>query len=73
MFDFQSTRFKLADLNGTAKLNGLDPEACLRYILERIAEHANNRVRDLLLSAVAEALLAEREQRLAVSRRLSKR
>lgn len=35
-------------LIGTAKLNGLDPQAYLRYVLERIADHPINRINDLL-------------------------
>jgi transposase len=52
-------------LIGTAKLNALDPEAYLRYVLERIAEYPINRVKDLLPWAVADALQTGDPQRLA--------
>jgi transposase len=32
----------------TAKLNGVDPEAYLRDVLGRIADHPINRIRELL-------------------------
>ena len=35
-------------LIGTAKLNGLNPEAYLRHVLERIADHAINKIDELL-------------------------
>jgi transposase len=35
-------------LIGTARLNGIDPEAWLRHVLMRIADHPVNRVDDFL-------------------------
>ena len=47
-------------LIGTAKLNGIDPEAYLRYVLERIADHRISRINDLLPWNVAAELTALR-------------
>ncbi|KVT12700.1 transposase [Burkholderia sp. MSMB1078WGS] len=43
-------------LLGTARLNGLDPEAYLAYVLERIADHPINRIDELLPWNVALSL-----------------
>ena len=53
-------------LLGTAKRNGLNPQAYLRFALERIADHPINRMDDLLPWAVAGQInSAIAEQRLA--------
>ena len=53
-------------LLGTAKRNGLNPQAYLRFALERIADHPINRMDDLLRWAVAGQInSAIAEQRLA--------
>jgi transposase len=43
-------------LIGTARLNGINPEAYLAYVLERIADHPINRIDELLPWNVAQQL-----------------
>ncbi|TDP62592.1 IS66 family transposase [Roseateles toxinivorans] len=43
-------------LIGTAKLNGINPQHYLRYVLERIADHKANRIDDLLPWVVADQM-----------------
>ena len=45
-------------LIGTAKLNGIDPEAYLSHVLARIADHPVRRVDALLPWNVADSLIA---------------
>lgn len=51
-------------LVGSAKLNNLDPQAYLRYVLTRIADHPVNKIAELLPWNVATTLVSA-EQKLA--------
>jgi hypothetical protein len=49
-------------LIGTAKLNGINPQHYLRYVLERIADHPINRIDELLPWAVADQIAPEAQK-----------
>jgi len=51
----------LYSLIGTAKLNAIDPEAYLRYVLERIAEYPIHRIDEVLPWTVSAEPQPERQ------------
>ena len=53
-------------LIGSARLNGLDPQAYLRHVIERIVDHPITRIDELLPWAVA-AKMAHGEQALKLA------
>ncbi len=50
-------------LIGTAKLNGINPQHYLRYVLERIADHKINRIDELLPWMVAARIAPDANER----------
>ncbi len=52
-------------LIGSAKLNGIDPQRYLTYVLERIAQHPSNRIDELLPWVLAPQLRAAEQPPLA--------
>ena len=55
-------RGPLTSLIGTARLNGLAPEAYLRYVLSRIGEHPIKHIEELLPWKVAGKLARTLQQ-----------
>ncbi|NKJ45809.1 hypothetical protein CIC12_03435 [Burkholderia sp. SG-MS1] len=51
-----NARFAIYKLMGTARTNGIHPEAYLRFVLARITDHPINRVHELELSVIADRL-----------------
>lgn len=49
-------------LVGSAKLNGLDPEAYLRFVIERIADYSIRKLNDLLPWNVADQITKTSDQ-----------
>jgi transposase len=52
---------RIYSLIGSAKLNGMDPEAYLKEVLTRIADHPINRIEELLPWNLAASVLHSSE------------
>jgi hypothetical protein len=46
--ELEAREAALPPLIGTARINGIDPESYLRYVLTHIADHPINRIDELL-------------------------